>query len=58
LIAGKILAAVLTTTAAVTGLCGAEIIKIVSGETDVGKFKSGLMNLATNSYDIMKPLKP
>lgn len=48
----------LTTTAAVTGLCGAEIIKIVSGETDVGKFKSGLMNLATNSYDIMKPLKP
>lgn len=58
MIAGKILAAVLTTTAAVTGLCGAEIIKVVSGETDAGKFKSGLMNLASNAYETMKPLRP
>lgn len=33
-IAGKILAAVLTTTAAVTGLCGAEICRAVQGITD------------------------
>jgi len=58
LIAGKILAAVLTATAAVTGLCGAEIIKIVSGETDVKMFKSGNIKLDLNSYSLWTPFRP
>lgn len=58
LIAGKILAAVLTTTAAVTGLCGAEIMKCVQGETDIKKFKSGMMKLDCNSFTISKPYGP
>jgi ubiquitin-activating enzyme E1 len=54
-IAGKILAAVLTTTAAVTGLCGAELIKMVSGKKHKSQYKSGNMNLARNEYNIFTP---
>jgi hypothetical protein len=57
-IAGKILAAVLTTTSAVTGLCGANILSAAFGKKHKSNFKSGLMNLGANSYEVMNTLDP
>lgn len=58
MVAGKIIPALATTTASVTGLVMIEMLKLIQGNKVLDAFKDSSNNLGTNAYNFSTPMHP